>query len=454
MKKIILFIFVFALSACDLGGNDKENQPPVIEALDSYDVEAGDISFLLSEHIVITDNEDGLITFVESMIDYQNFDINILGEYDIQLLVKDSKNLSVRKTIVLNVVDTTPPIIALAGDSEVFLEFGIPYLEEGLIMSDNFDKTLNPTVVGEVDLTHSGQYILEYYVLDQTGNKSDSVYRTVNIESWGGEPYFNFLSFKYESNLSYGSFTFYDPDGVYYFDNVSIYKEGIFVKRQKDIGSFNFTGLFSNTMYQTVITYKVSPDKADDYEDAIKTAKHWFTTKQVSIPVYSASNVNIETNLLTLDLEVTDNGLSFISAKAVLYDGETLIEEKTIIVGTNILAFDATLLESEYQVKVESTYNLYDGQGVQVVDEEVLVIDRLKPLITSENRTSDNGEYTITVNEEFTEYSIDNGVTWESVPQGSSYTITDLEDGTYTIIVRDLSENFSSNSVEVVVESR
>ncbi|MCB9140393.1 MAG: DUF5011 domain-containing protein, partial [Caldilineaceae bacterium] len=81
-------------------------------------------------------------------------------------------------------VDTTPPVIALAGDNPLILALGTPYVEPGYTATDdvNGDLTDDVTVSGTVDVNTAGTYTLVYSVADAAGNTA-TVTRTVEVTS-------------------------------------------------------------------------------------------------------------------------------------------------------------------------------------------------------------------------------------------------------------------------------
>ncbi len=79
-----------------------------------------------------------------------------------------------------DVTDTIAPVITLTGDTEVTVEFGELYVDEGATALDNTDGDVLVIVDGEVDTSTIGSYQLTYTTTDSSGNSS-SVTRTVTI---------------------------------------------------------------------------------------------------------------------------------------------------------------------------------------------------------------------------------------------------------------------------------
>jgi hypothetical protein len=128
------------------------------------------------------DNCDGDITAnvkVTGSVDH-----TFLGSFALKYNVKDSSgNPAQEKTRVVNVVDTTPPVITLLGDNPMTLEVGTPYVEPGFTAMDNCDGDITADVVITGSVNHSvpGSYTLRYNVSDWSGNPAEEKTRTVKV---------------------------------------------------------------------------------------------------------------------------------------------------------------------------------------------------------------------------------------------------------------------------------
>ncbi len=83
---------------------------------------------------------------------------------------------------VREIVDTTPPEIALEGGEVVELKAGVPFEEPGFTATDNRDGDLTPQVEveGQVNCYHAGDYEITYTVTDSYSNTT-VVTRTVRV---------------------------------------------------------------------------------------------------------------------------------------------------------------------------------------------------------------------------------------------------------------------------------
>jgi hypothetical protein len=130
------------------------------------------------------DNYDGDIT--ASIVIVNNVDADVVGQYTISYNVSDaSGNDAVQVIRMVNVVDTTIPVITLVGDASVAIEVGTTYTDAGATALDNYDGDITASIVtvNNVDADVVGQYTISYNVSDASGNDAVQVIRMVNVDS-------------------------------------------------------------------------------------------------------------------------------------------------------------------------------------------------------------------------------------------------------------------------------
>ncbi|HDP34780.1 MAG TPA: DUF5011 domain-containing protein, partial [Candidatus Hydrogenedentes bacterium] len=112
-------------------------------------------------------------------------DTGVLGAYTITYNVSDaSTNAAVEATRVVNVVDTTAPVITLLGSDPETVECGDAYADAGATAADvcDGDLTVGIVVGGDaVDTGTVGAYVITYNVSDASTNAAVEVTRTVNV---------------------------------------------------------------------------------------------------------------------------------------------------------------------------------------------------------------------------------------------------------------------------------
>lgn len=79
-------------------------------------------------------------------------------------------------TRTVNVIDSVPPVITLAGDAEISIEAGSEYQEPGYAAVDlcDGDVSSNMVVEGLPDSMEPGDYTLKYCVKDNSGNEAEA----------------------------------------------------------------------------------------------------------------------------------------------------------------------------------------------------------------------------------------------------------------------------------------
>jgi len=130
------------------------------------------------------DTIDGDVT--ASIVVTGTVDINTAGSYILSYNVSDTAtNAATTITRTVNISDTTIPVISLQGDATVDSIQGQLFTDPGTSALDNIDGDISASVVtsGTIDINTEGTYILNYDVVDGSGNNATTVNRTVNIVS-------------------------------------------------------------------------------------------------------------------------------------------------------------------------------------------------------------------------------------------------------------------------------
>ena len=132
----------------------------------------------------VTDNVDEDIT-TNIVIDASAVDTTVPGSYMVTYNVDDVTGNSATEQIrVVNVNETTPPVITLSGENPQVIEMGNPYMEPGATATDNVDGDITANIVidaSAVDTTVPGSYMVTYNVDDVAGNSATEQIRVVNV---------------------------------------------------------------------------------------------------------------------------------------------------------------------------------------------------------------------------------------------------------------------------------
>ncbi len=82
-------------------------------------------------------------------------------------------------------------------------------------------------------------------------------------------------------------------------------------------------------------------------------------------PIVATSNITSTDDTISLDIKITDEDSTLISAKAVLYKDDIIVDEVLLLEESNDISFDSLLFDSAYMIVVEVKCDLLDEFGVQ-----------------------------------------------------------------------------------------
>jgi len=112
-------------------------------------------------------------------VNKKSLDLSKVGKYEIIYELELPLGKKQKLTRIINVVDTVSPVIELINGNSLTLDYGVAYTEYGYNISDNYDKTenlkVNITYDREIDPYTSGTYIVNYEVVDTSGNFSNAI---------------------------------------------------------------------------------------------------------------------------------------------------------------------------------------------------------------------------------------------------------------------------------------
>ena len=128
----------------------------------------------------VSDNVD---TGLTATIDASLVNTNTLGNYSVRYdTVDSSSNHATQVTRMVNIVDTTKPIITLVGENTINLTVSDTYTEQNAAVSDNYDNTATITTGGDtVNTLQAGTYHISYDAVDSSGNHANQIIRAVVV---------------------------------------------------------------------------------------------------------------------------------------------------------------------------------------------------------------------------------------------------------------------------------
>lgn len=188
MKKFftlfLLLFSAFTITGCTPSNVVEEpviiTEEPKIIVEDIIQVDINDFTFDLKDYVSVEDSEDKLTTN-DLDIDLNDFNYRKFGEYTVTISVTDSDNNKTDKSIILSVGDYKAPTISLLGEENIYIAINCIYVEQGVALQDNYDAILTPIITGNIDTSVLGEYTVYYKTVDNAGNESETISRTVHI---------------------------------------------------------------------------------------------------------------------------------------------------------------------------------------------------------------------------------------------------------------------------------
>jgi hypothetical protein len=186
-----------AYNVKDSGGNTavemvrtvvvQDNTPPSVKLLgtDKVVLELGQA--YSEEGASAADSLNGDVT--ASVLIKSSVDLAKPGIYAVAYTAQDfSGNVSEPAIRIVEIKDTTAPTIVLNGESVVLVEAGTQYIDAGAVVSDPSVGDITPTLntSNPVDAARVGEYVVTYTASDNSGNRADTVTRSVIVKDTTG----------------------------------------------------------------------------------------------------------------------------------------------------------------------------------------------------------------------------------------------------------------------------
>ena len=107
-----------------------------------------------------------------------------LGSTQVTFSATDSSGNTGTATATVTIVDMTPPVLTLLGQSTITIKVNEAFADPGVSALDNVDGDISSAVVtsGVVDNTTPGTYTLNYDISDSAANAAATVSRTVIVQ--------------------------------------------------------------------------------------------------------------------------------------------------------------------------------------------------------------------------------------------------------------------------------
>ncbi|WP_025725112.1 hypothetical protein [Acholeplasma granularum] len=153
-------------------------EPPKIELIKPIKVDVNTLEPYIYDYLLITDNYDDYnhLTITKT----GTINMKVVDTYRIIIKVKDQAKNEIEYPILVDVVDTIPPILEFK-EVEVITNYSRPNYNELIKVSDNYDKTLNLIIDdSHIDYSLTGQHQIKVTAIDQQNNQTNK-YLTLKI---------------------------------------------------------------------------------------------------------------------------------------------------------------------------------------------------------------------------------------------------------------------------------
>lgn len=314
---------------------------PVLHELQTPFVEPG---------FIARDASDGDIT--GSVVATGSVDVNTVGTYTLTYNVVDSQsNAAPTVTRDVIVADRTKPTITLLGSTTVNHEQNTAYTDAGATAADNIDGDLSGSIVqtGNVAINSAGTYLLNFNVIDSSGNAADAIIRTVIVADTTAP----IISLIGNASVAVEQGSTYSDPGATATDNLdgnltsSIVVSG-------DIVDPNTAGIYT-------VRYDVIDAAGNNAAQVIRTVAVSDTTAPTLLLVGSAV-VNAEQGTSYTDAGATANDV--VDGVVSVTVGGDIVDINTA--GTYVITYDAQDGAGNISPQIIRTVNVADTTGPSI----------------------------------------------------------------------------------------
>jgi hypothetical protein len=385
-------VYVLSYTATDPAGNTGETVIRTVTVIDGefpMFMINGD-SDITVECGVVYDDLGAYIIVEEGMFDPEvvsTVDATVPGDYSVTYTYTDDDSVVHTLVRTVHIVDTTAPVITLNGDADIIVEYGDAYTELSATIEDNYDTDLAVVIDDDnLDINTLGTYEVYYNITDTNGNVADTVTRTVQVVYHTPSAIISNFN---ETNKSIDFTLDIEDIDTILTSLVLTIKQGetVIETINLSVGNtpVNLVDLMQNTEYVVEITGSYDIGDGNGVQDNIFYTEI-ITTDSTHVPSWSLISDDRTANTLEVFLDFIDYDNIMGDTYIVLYLEGVEVHRILAINNSDSYTFSGLTNPTEYEIKLETSYDLNDGNGViekdEIIKDEFFTLPDGPPIIS------------------------------------------------------------------------
>ena len=270
----------------------------------------------------------------------------VVGTYTLTYTAQDKAGNEANATRTITVIDVTPPIITLNGQSAITLEQNAVYIELGATALDAVDGNVSVNISGTVDTATVGNYVVTYSAQDNSGNEANTT-RVVTVIDVTPPV----LTLNGQATITLVQNAVYNELGATALDavdgNVSVSISGTVDTSR--VGNYTVTYTATDSagneanVTRSVEVINVTPTLSSlSLESNVTTVNVGETVQLSVVGTYSDNSTNIVDENITYIISPVENAEVNGSVLTALKDGNVTVQAKVGTILSNVLNLNIT----------------------------------------------------------------------------------------------------------------
>ena len=283
-------------------------------------------------------------------------DFNTVGVYEAIITVTDEKGNFLSTTVVVNIVDTTAPVIVITGGNTITLDYLEDFDEPEVTLTDNYDDNRSLKGLGNlsttIDTTNvGGDYTITYDAQDSSGNLAATVVLTIQIRDISAPTFDTIVDETIEAGTSNIDWTTRMMNVIDTYDDAMN-------------NTVTLTEVTDNVIYNVVGTYTVTVKATDrsgnETSQTLNVTVEDTTAPVIALTGSAAMNVEAGTSFTDPGVVITDN----------------------VAVGNVVIGGDIVDVNTPGTYVITYNYSDPSSNAATQVSRTVVVADTTPPVIT------------------------------------------------------------------------